>query len=245
MSELTEKIQNGYPTFIKVFDILLIVVAFLAIFVGLAMADTQDQTYPASGSISTGSVANQTLTGVEMIGSYSGAGDFFIVYGSKSGIYPFKTDNKSAGTQNFPVDGMPLMTNRTYYYRAAAYEGGTEVFGAEQSFTLVNLTPVPTTNYSRYLDTFLDTDGEYVNASKVIWMPYEDKMGMFFYSIVIGVIFVAMWQRSGSVLIPLLAFTITGTLLLAMMRPEFVQLAQACFIGAFMGLVFWFFTGGK
>lgn len=241
-----DKIQVYYPTFIKYFDILLITIAFLALFVGIAAADTRDQTYPISGALSTVGYSNLTTSSIEFQGSYSGAGEFFIVFGSQSGIYPFKTENDTGpGTKKFLVQGMPLLTNRTYYYRTAAYIGDTEYFGEEKSVFITALTPVPTTTYGVYLEDFLDTRGDYVNLSMVIWKPYEAKLGMFFYSILIGMVFVAMWQRSGSVLIPFLAFTMTGFLLMMMMRPEFVQLAQACFIGALTGLVFWFFTGGK
>ncbi len=243
---LKNSLIEKYPDFIKYFDTLLIVVAFLALLVGIVSADTRDQTYPLSGNLNTLAATNLTFNSVDMTGSYSGSGEFFIVYGYRPGVYPFKTDNQSGpGTKNFRVKNMPLLTNKTFYYRAATMEGTTEMFGPEVTFAIANLTPVPTTNYSRYLDIFLEADGDYVNTSMVIWQPYEAKLGMFFYSIVIGMVFVAMWQRSGSVLIPFLAFFITGTLLMAMMRPEFVQLAQACFIGAVLGLVFWFFTGGK
>ena len=171
---------------------------------------------------------------------------FFISYGYQGNTYPFKTDNKTGpGNQSFKIENYPLMPGQTLYYRAATNESGQWVYSPEVTMVIPTLTPGPTTTYGNYTTQFLDANGDPIATAGIIWAPYQAKIGIFFFSLMIGMAFIALWQKSGSVVIPLLAFFLTGIMLIPLMGPQFVKLAEAMVIASLTGMLFYFFTGGN
>jgi hypothetical protein len=231
----------------KMFIMLVGVVAAvsLLLLVPSACADTPEWDYSKweNPNVTTQDVTGLNESQVILNGmiNESVTGKWFII-GSQPGKYPWRTKNITEGTTpgiyNTTIKGMPIMQNRTYYYRAASSIG----YGEEKSFFQTAMTPRPTTTYGQYSEDFLAQEGNYTAWVPIIWKPYTDHWGEYiFYSIVIGIIFIVLAMRTGNVMIPTILFYLIGVPLLTLMNTEFIAMAQTFMIIATAGLVYWFF----
>lgn len=224
---------------------LLTIIAIAAIVAHATALDSLDWNFSRyeSSNVTTlnATVYNGTLVVLYGNSNLTG-GNYWFIIGSQPERYPWRSDNRTrnvTGYFNKSYTGIPLIQNHTYYYRAASDAG----YGQEKSFHLLPMPTQPPTTYSQYGVQFLEKEGNYTGWIDVIWAPYKNKMGeTMFYSLMIGIVFIGLSIRQGSTIIPTILFYIIGIPLLAMMRPEFVQIAQMMIIMATVGFVYWLFT---
>jgi len=152
--------------------------------------------------------------------------------------------NSSFLTYNFTYRqrDYPLIAGQRYYIRAATEYG----YGEEMRFCLNNTDAHPVPTYSNSSDLFIYSfrNGTTMasDLAEAVWSPYYLMMGAFFFGLVISAIFANMIMKQNSVIIPVIVALFCGSLIWSLFPPEFVQAAQAFYILAVAGIVYWIFT---
>lgn len=152
--------------------------------------------------------------------------------------------NNSYYTYNFTYRqrDFPLYAGGRFYIRAACDYG----YGEEMRFCLnsTDARPVPTYGDSTDIFIFSFRNGSTMasDLAAAVWSPYYLMMGAFFFGLVISAIFANMVMKQNSVIIPVMVALFCGSLIWSLFPPEFVQAAQAFYIMAVAGLVYWIFT---
>ena len=152
------------------------------------------------------------------------------------------------GNINYTMIGLPLWGGQTYYFKACDVTG----CGAELSFTMLAVTPIPTGTWGNIAQNI--TDNRFIPLN-VIWnsvqaysMPEVGGLTMLFGLLFAGV-FIAMWLRvRGTATATPFAIIMTSLflgsagLLVVGLPPEFVQVGQAMLIISLAGtFVAWTF----
>lgn len=212
---------------------------------------------PASAAVTTGypTVNDTTDTDcVRFYGTYTGSVpvnvwfEFGVNITGANGFKTFKTPNQTmsvAGNFSYLQCGIPLLSSKTYIYRAvAAAEAGSNL-----SFVMPTLTVRPTLTYMQYAEGFLGNN-EYGNNEfdglKLLtydtWRVYLGAMGGLFFGILLGFIFINLAMKQKSVVITVLLFFLVGSTILVLLPAAFVQLAQMLIIAAVAGMLYWMFV---
>lgn len=158
----------------------------------------------------------------------------------------------SGGTIAYTMKGTPIYGSTKYYYKACDSTG----CGAEQSFTSLPVTPLPTPMINGVaIDSFATnmTEGGF-DPINVLWnatLPYQGIMtSSIFWGIIFAIVFVGMWLRTRGTatasifgMICLSLFGISGGLLGGGILPsEFLGVGQALLYlsltGAFLSFTF-------
>jgi hypothetical protein len=221
--------------------------------VGTAISPTVDNAtftvassdmWPLCAGVTTNAATGVTTSGATLNGAYSGAYGWF-VWGSASNMYTMKTANTSAGgAYSATLDGIPLMSGQTYYFRAASTCG----YGVEKSFTAGTVTPVPTTTYTeQYYDPFIETKWNMAALANVVPTAYTDKWGYIIWALFWGVLFMSFWIRQEDVTVPAYLYIIifVGLSLTNWMPTELVQVSWLLLLVAFGGIFYTWFRGRK
>lgn len=163
------------------------------------------------------------------------------------GMYAGKTYDKtknittSNGTISYTQIGTPLFPGTTFYYKVCDDTG----CGSEQPFTILTITPLPTTTYGVWGQAIIDSGFDPVVTFVAFVGPFVDVTGMtIFWAIIIGMIFVGIWLRTRGTIIAtqlwmvFAGFACSSTAgLMIGLPPEFVSLAQALFYTSLAGAI--------
>lgn len=186
----------------------------------------------AATDITSGSV---TLNGVAA-GVVAPTVVWFEYSGTSTG-YKYKTANQTItvdGAFSTTLNGVPLMTNSQYYYRAVG--GGTS--GAQVSFQMLKLTAIPDYNFDSGFQDVVDSKLNPTNMSLVASTPYTDILGSIFWGIVFSLIFVIIWIRQEDITIPTFLGLIIGASLWSSMPSDWTSMAMSLTVVSFAGLMY-------
>lgn len=178
-------------------------------------------------------------------GDLSGGGYAWFVWGGASNAYTMRTENKSVtGSYSQELDGIPLMSGKTYYYRSCSACG----YGQEQSFTMGIVTPVPTTTYTdQYYKPFVATKWNMAALAEVVPTAYTDKWGYIIWALLWGVLFLSFWIRQEDVTVPAFLYIIIfiGLNLANWMPTQLVEVSWLLLVAAFGGIIYTWFRSRK
>jgi hypothetical protein len=166
----------------------------------------------------------------------------WFILGSGTGVYGYYSASvvPTAGTGNFSVsmEGMPLMANKTFYYRAVSANGRSST---EATFTVTGVTPIPTTTFSQYWDSMQASNMTPPVFLNIMMDAFGGTFGggpngtRIFTGIIIGAAITFLLLRQENITIPLQIGFMAGSILLGLVAPEFVDLAFTLFIIALVG----------
>lgn len=171
------------------------------------------------------------------------------VNGAGNWFSSMRTDSQTvAGTFTDEVCGAPFIPGKSYKVRAAGGSGNlsdTVTFSAPQEFAMPTITPIPTTTYSVYMNEIF-TDANHNDFLSVfstdLWAIYVAMFGeLFFFGIIIGLVFMNLGVKQSSIIIPLLLFLIVGTILIGLIPPEFMMIAEIFLVLGIAGTVYWLY----
>jgi len=191
-------------------------------------------TLSASG-ITTGEVTlNGNTTNV------SGSAIVWFEYSGNPSSYIYKTSNQTiSGNVSFSskIKGTPLMSGKTYYYKASGSYNNVEYDGTQKSFTMLTLDPTDY-NFDQHFTNLTDSELNITKMSAVGASPYTDILGSIFWGILFAVIFIMIWLRQEDITIPALLGLIIGASLWASMPSDWTSMAMSLTVVSFAGLVF-------
>lgn len=193
---------------------------------------------PTTGAATAIGDNNVTLQGTGVTGSVG-----WFAWGEFSGNCIDLTKNVTAesGIMNYTLTGTPLFPGTTFYYKACDTTG----CGAQQSFTILTITPLPTTTYGQAAEAIMDSGFSPVVTFYAFLVPFIAITGLtIFWGFIIGMIFVGLWLRTRGTIIAtqlwmvFAGFACSATAGLAIgLPPELVALAQALFYTSIAGAI--------
>ena len=202
-------------------------------------------TWPLCAGVTTGVASDIGSNIVTLNGVGVGAGDSWFVLGSTSNGYSWATEPVvGGGAYSTIMEGLPLSSGGTYYYRACSECG----YGAEVSFTLGAVTPIPTTTYEeQYYAPFVETKWNMAALAEVVPTAYTDKWGMFIWALFWGGLMLAFWIRQEDVTIPAFLYIIVFIALqLSNWIPvEMIGISYLMLLVSFGGIFVSWFVGRK
>ena len=167
-------------------------------------------------------------------------------YGMVPGAYLYKSSNitvNSTGDYSAVVSGVQLLADQKYYFTAYGQTTTEVLDGGELNFTLGSLTPLTEYNFSHNYQTLVESEFDPAALASVLPMTYTDIIGIGFWGIVFGMLFIVMWIRGEDVALPALLGMIIGGIIWQFMSPEFVRIAYILFIVSFAGMVYTLIIG--
>lgn len=204
---------------------------------------------PVSLSLTTNDPTDVKYCQATLNGNVGNETEVWFAYGFSSNEYFYATTpTLTSGDFEETIEGMPLIPNKTVYYRAGSMYG----YGEEKSFVVPTPTTYPssssaypTSTYGIYATQFLDSDGDWTEMAGVIWQPYLAKFGTMFFSIIVGIVFLGFAAKQGNTFVPLVLAFIIGIPIFALMMPDFLWLAQACIILGTAFAIYYIFTSPR
>ena len=198
---------------------------------------------PTTGAATAIGNNNVTMNGAGVTGSTG-----WFQFGEAIGTSYAHTKNvtATAGAINYTMRGSPLAGNTTFYYKACDPTG----CGAEVSFLVAVVTPLPTTTFGLAATNMTDNNLDAANFLYNAVQPYVNVTGWtIFYALIFSMIFMGIWLRTrqtgtalqfGIICSILVVGSATGLQL--GMPPEFIAAAQALMYisiaGAFVSFTF-------
>jgi len=212
-------------------------------------------------TITTHDAFDYSTNTVTFNGSLAGlTGPFAIVYfeyAALPGIYIYGTTEQnltSNGVFNQALEGIQFIPGQTYYFRAVGNENasGTLVYGAEKSFPLDTLTPIPTPDFSKHYEELEEAKFNLTKLVIVIPKTYTDLIQgsrenalALFTGILFALIFLGIWIRQEDVGIPSILGMLIGGVLWALLPGEFVKIAYSLLIVSLGSLINTLIKGRK
>jgi len=169
--------------------------------------------------------------------NHTGTEDIWFEYGTISGNYKYKTDSQSV-TNNQTIsytlaNGYPIIPDTTYYYRAAiASEKGNQM-----EFTTTDISEITGFDFDKNWDALRNTNFGADNLTTTLPLPYTDVLGVIFWGILFGIIFIVGWVRQGDVTNMAIVGMLVGGSILVFVSPEFVQIGQALLVVSIAGML--------
>lgn len=161
-------------------------------------------------------------------------GTVWFEYGRNKDSYTYRTSNQTITSSiNFSqtIEGIQLMPNTKYYFRAMGYGSNTS-YGDDLCFTMNTLTPFEEKNFGKNYNELKESKFNIATLASILPKSYTDMMlqNNIFYGLFFGLIFLVIWIRTEDVTVPaLLAMTI-GTSIWIFMPPTWMVLAQSLFV---------------
>jgi PKD repeat protein len=167
-------------------------------------------------------------------------------YGLKSGTYSYVTKPEAGTTGNFSalVEGIPLLPEKTYYFRAVIEEDGEYINGNE--LTYVTSTATTITVYPEFesrANALIEANWDFETLLVVIPSPFVDTMGSIFWGIIFGGAFFVLWARTHKIVIPALFGILSGGMMWNVMPPEWVAFGSALFYVSIAAMGYWIILG--
>lgn len=199
---------------------------------------------PSVMYIVTLSATNTTTKGATLQANISNVGtqtDTWFEYGANPSAYIYRTTNQTTnanGTLSAPVSGLPIVSNKLYYYRAAAWDGSTLSHGAQHTFITSPVPAVADYDFDKNFDNLTDTGLEPEKLSNVGSAPYTDMMGNIFWGFLFAMIFVMIWIRQEDVTLSCMLGLIIGSSVWAFMPEDWTAMAMSLTVISFAGIVY-------
>lgn len=172
-----------------------------------------------------------TLNGNSSINTQS---TVWFEYGKNSNSYMYRTANQSMSTGGLfsqKVEGIQLIPNTMYYFRAVGTGSGTS-YGDDLNFTTKALTPFEEKDFGKNYDELKEGKFNISTLATVLPKTYTDMMlqSSIFYGLFFGLIFLAIWIRSEDVILPALLGMSIGAAIFVFLPPTWMKLAQSLFV---------------
>ena len=155
-------------------------------------------------------------------------------YGRNKDSYTFRTINQtktSSGNFSQKVEGIQLMPDTMYYFRAVGTGSGTE-YGDDLTFTTSALTPFEEKDFGKNYDELKESKFNMSSLAKILPKTYTDMMlqSNIFFGLFFGLIFLALWIRTEDVILPALLGMTIGASIFVFLPPTWMALAQSLFV---------------
>ena len=152
-----------------------------------------------------------------------------------------KNISTSNGTIIYTQKGTPLFPGTQYYFKVCDMTG----CGGVQTFTVLTITPLPSTTYGVYAQEVIDSGFDPVVTAVAFIGPFVAVTGMtIFWGFIIGLIFVGIWLRTRGTIVATQLWMVfagfacsAGVGLMIGLPPEFTELAQALFYTSLAGSI--------
>lgn len=226
----------------KVWKVVLILILISSILGGVAYADYSGVTIrwliPGAIDIITLPASDIGTNYVTLNGNISrfetDEATVWFEYGRNKNSYIYRTKNQTMTSKiNFSqkVEGIQLMPNTIYYFRAVGTGSGTS-YGTDLAFTTSALTPFEEKNFGKNYDELKESKFNMSSLAKVIPKTYTDMMlqSNIFFGLFFGLIFMALWIRSEDVALPSLLGMTIGAAIFIFLPATWMKLAQSLFI---------------
>ncbi len=200
-----------------------------------------------SYTIITNPATGVTNTSVIFNGVTDIADQFWFEWSATPDGFTMQTPNQTVGAgtaYSYTVEGIPLFSGQTYYYRAARYGA----HGATQSFTMGTVLPLATATYTeQYYNPFIATKWNMAALAEVVPTAYTDKWGYLIWAILWGGLFLAFWIRQEDVTVPAFLYIIIfiGLNLTNWMPTELVSVSWLILVVSFGGIFYTWFRSRK
>lgn len=148
---------------------------------------------PTTGAVSAISSNNVTIHVLGITGN-----DVWIIWGQNSGGECWRTDNQTPniGAADVLVWGAPLTGGTSYYAKACDSSG----CGNEVTFTLAQITPLPTTTFGYVYQNLSRSHFNLQYIAPSIDQVYTRNFPrLVLYGVLIGMIFLGLWLRTRSI----------------------------------------------
>ena len=170
-------------------------------------------------------------------------------YGRNKDSYTFRTINQtktSSGNFSQKVEGIQLMPDTLYYFRAVGTGSGID-YGDDITFTTSALTPFEDKNFGKNYDELKEGKFNMSSLAKVLPKTYTDMMlqSNIFYGLFFGLIFMVIWIRQEDVVLPALLGMTVGASIFIFLPAEWMKLAQSLFVISLSAGVYSLIKGRK
>lgn len=155
-------------------------------------------------------------------------------YGRNRDSYTFRTANQtktSPGNFSQKIEGIQLMPDTMYYFRAVGTGSGIE-YGDDLTFTTSALTPFEEKDFGKNYDELKESKFNISSLAKILPKTYTNMMlqSNIFYGLFFGLIFLALWIRQEDVILPALLGMTIGASIFVFLPPTWMALAQSLFV---------------
>ncbi|MDD5540646.1 MAG: PKD domain-containing protein, partial [Candidatus Marinimicrobia bacterium] len=204
-------------------------------------------TIPPTSYVITNPATGTTNNAVTMNG-YTAATTYkyHFEYGLKSSTYSYSTKPKDGVAGNFSVtvEGLPLLPDETYYFRAVIQDDGEYVSGNELTYLTSPDSGIDSyPEFEEREEALIESNWEFEKLLEVIPSPFVDTMGNIFWGIIFGGAFFILWARTHKIVIPAIFGIISGGMLWNIMPPSWIAFVSAMFYLSIAALVYWIILG--
>jgi len=193
---------------------------------------------------------NIKKSSVTFNGHSSFTGVVWFEWGLKSGGFMFKTDTieiDAVGNFSKDIKSPMLYGNKEYKYRAVGIASGTEevIRANTEEFTMASVPEYENKNFSKY---YKELDMENLTAQGLtagiinVWI---DKLGGFFWVILIAIPFLLMFITESNITIPSVIALAAGGALLKYLPEDWRQVAYFLLVVGIAGIMFSIFKSKK
>ena len=163
-----------------------------------------------------------------------GSATVWFEYGRNKDSYTYRTQNQtitSSGNFSQKVEGIQLMPNTIYHFRAVGTGSGID-YGDDLTFTTSALTPFEEKDFGKNYDELKESKFNISTLATVLPKTYTDMMlqSNIFFGLFFGLIFMVMWIRTEDVILPALLGMTVGASIFIFLPAEWMKLAQSLFI---------------
>jgi hypothetical protein len=210
---------------------------WITLLIILALVAPVVSALPANGAATLISSNNVTLAAAGV------TAPAWFEYGLTSGSLIWRTPNDTTAAAAYTrrIYGSPLMGGQKFYYRACDVTG----CGAESDFTLLTVTPQPTTTfgyiYQNVTESGFDPAIMAFNAMEPYMWPSIPSQSVV-WGLIFLFIFAGLWFRGRDVTIPVILGLIVGFIALnpaygVGMPPQFVGMSQGIAYASVAGII--------
>ena len=197
---------------------------------------------PVSG-IATQSPINVLSFNVTLRGTGCSSDCWFEFGQTHNGPYPLRTDNITAvGAFTYVLQNNPVVSNRTYYYRAADVDG---TYGVESSFNLPMPTAFPTERMGAAIQNVTKNRMNLTELPLAVTTPYTDLItAPIVWFMVFFFIYSGLWMAHRDVSLLVILGLITASPILYAgpqslgIPPEFIGPIQGVLYASAAGILF-------
>ena len=204
----------------------------------------------ADDNLTTLPATNIGKSSVTFNGYSNFTGVVWFEWGLKSGGFMFKTDTieiDAAGNFSKDIKSPMLYGNKEYKYQAVGIASGTEevIRANTEEFTMASVPEYENKNFSKY---YKELDMENLTAQGLtagiigVWI---DKLGGFFWVILIAIPFLLMFITESNITIPSVIALAAGGALLKYLPEDWRQVAYFLLVVGIAGIMFSIFKSKK
>jgi len=234
---------------------LIIPILLIGILAGIVVAEYQGYLVhwivPAEeANLTTLPATNIKMSSVTFNGHSEVPATVWFEWGLKGGGWAFKTDKttlSAAGNFSYNLKSPLLYGATTYKYRAMGIALSTNetLTGNVEEFTMVSVPEVESKNLSKYYNSLNTTNLTPAGLTTAILGVWTDKLGAFFWVLLIGLPFLIMFITETSITIPSVIALAAGGALFKYLPDEWRYIAYILLVVGIAGITFSIFKSKK